>query len=66
MTLRDRVRERAASLAAEAGVIIEHVGKAHMSKEDVVARVPSVSPTSSSILFPVLLAAAGAASSGRA
>ncbi len=39
MTLRDRVRERAASLAAEAGVIIEHVGKAHIHKEDVVARV---------------------------
>ena len=27
MTLRDRVRERAASLAAEAGVTIEHIGK---------------------------------------
>ena len=26
-TLRDRVRERAASLAAEAGVTIEHIGK---------------------------------------
>ena len=38
-TLRDRVRERAASLAAEAGVTIEHVGKAHIRKEDVVARV---------------------------
>jgi hypothetical protein len=39
MTLRDRVRERAASLAAEAGVTIEHVGKAYIRKEDVVARV---------------------------
>jgi hypothetical protein len=38
-TLRDRVRERAASLAAEAGVTIEHVGKPHIRKEDVVARV---------------------------
>jgi hypothetical protein len=38
-TLRDRVRERAALLAAEAGVTIEHVGKAHIRKEDVVARV---------------------------
>jgi hypothetical protein len=37
--LRDRVRERAAALAAEAGVTIEHVGKAHIRKEDVVARV---------------------------
>jgi hypothetical protein len=39
MTLRDRVRDRAASLAAEAGVTIEHIGKAHIRKEDVVARV---------------------------
>jgi hypothetical protein len=39
MTLRDRVRERAATLAAEAGVTIEHIGKAHIRKEDVVARV---------------------------
>ena len=38
-TLRDRVRERAASLAAEAGVTIEHVGKAHIRKGDVVACV---------------------------
>ena len=30
MTLRDRVRDRAASLAAEAGVTIEHIGKAHI------------------------------------
>jgi hypothetical protein len=39
MTLRDRVRDRAASLAAKAGVTIEHIGKAHIRKEDVVARV---------------------------
>jgi hypothetical protein len=38
-TLRDRVRERAASLAAEAGVTIEHIAKLHVRKEDVVARV---------------------------
>jgi hypothetical protein len=38
-TLRDRMRECAAALAAEAGVTIEHVGKAHIRKEDVVARV---------------------------
>ena len=38
-TLRDRVRERAASLAAEAGVLIEHIAKPHVRKEDVVARV---------------------------
>ena len=34
-TLRDRVRERAALLAAEAGVTIEHLDKAHIRKEDV-------------------------------
>jgi hypothetical protein len=39
VTLRDRVRERAASLAAEAGVTIEHIGKAHIRKEDVIAQV---------------------------
>jgi len=38
-TLRDRVRDRAASLAAEAGVTIEHIAKPHVRKEDVVARV---------------------------
>jgi len=38
-TLREGVRERAAALAAEAGVTIEHVGKPHIRKEDVVARV---------------------------
>jgi hypothetical protein len=39
VTLRDQVRDRAASLAAKAGVTIEHIGKAHIRKEDVVARV---------------------------
>src|ERR1700748_3615353 len=38
-TLRERVRETAAALAAEAGVEIEHVGKPHVRKEDIVARV---------------------------
>ena len=38
-TLRERVRETAAALAAEAGVEIEHVGKSHVRKEDIVARV---------------------------
>ena len=39
MTLRDRVRDRAAPLAAGAGVTIEHIGKAHIRNEGVVARV---------------------------
>jgi hypothetical protein len=39
VTLRDRVRERAAALAAEAGVSIEHIGKSTVRKEGVVARV---------------------------
>jgi hypothetical protein len=39
MTLRDRVRERAASLAAEAVVTIEHISKSHIRKEAVVVRV---------------------------
>jgi hypothetical protein len=39
MTQWDRVRDRAASLAAEAGVTIEHIGIVHIRKEDVVARV---------------------------
>jgi hypothetical protein len=39
MTLRDRVRDRAEALAAEAGVGIEHLRKPHVRKEDVVARV---------------------------
>ena len=39
MRLRDRVRDRAASLAAEAGVTIEHIARNHIRKEEVVARV---------------------------
>ena len=38
-TQRDRVRERAASLAAEAGITIEHIAKSHIRKEAVVAKV---------------------------
>jgi hypothetical protein len=38
-SLRDRVRERAAALAAAAGIKIEHIAKSHIRKEDVVARV---------------------------
>src|SRR5712672_360482 len=38
-TLRDRVRERAASLAAEAGITIERIAKSHIRKEAVVAEV---------------------------
>ena len=38
-TLRDRVRERAVSVAAEAGVTIEHVSKSHIRKEAIVAKV---------------------------
>ena len=38
-TLRDRVRDRAASLAAETGVTIEHIAKSHVRKEAIVARV---------------------------
>ncbi len=37
--LRDRVRERAASLAAEVGIEIEHIAKSHVRKETVVAKV---------------------------
>jgi hypothetical protein len=37
--LRDRVRERAAELAAAAGVTIEHIAKSHIRKEDIVAKV---------------------------
>jgi hypothetical protein len=40
--LRDRVRERAAELAAAAGVTIEHIAKSHIRKEDVVARVLAI------------------------
>jgi hypothetical protein len=39
MTLRDRIRECAAVLAAESGVTIEHITKSHIRKEEVVARV---------------------------
>jgi hypothetical protein len=39
MPLRDRLRDRAAELAAEAGITIEHIAKAHIRKEDVVAKV---------------------------
>src|SRR5258705_10211598 len=35
--LRDRVRERAASLAAQAGVTIEHISKSHIRQEAGVA-----------------------------
>ena len=38
-TLRERVREAAALLAAEAGVAIEHVAKSHLRKEAIVAKV---------------------------
>ena len=37
--LRDRVRERAAELAAAAGLTIEHIGNSRIRKEDVVAEV---------------------------
>jgi hypothetical protein len=37
--LRDRVRERAASLTTEAGLAIEHIAKSHVRKEAVVAKV---------------------------
>jgi hypothetical protein len=39
MTLRERVRDVAASLAATAGITIEHIAKSHIRKEEVVARV---------------------------
>jgi hypothetical protein len=39
MKLRDRVRDRAALLASQAGVSIEHIAKNHIRKEDIVARV---------------------------
>jgi hypothetical protein len=38
-TLREPVRERAASLASEAGIEIEHIAKSHIRKEAVVAKV---------------------------
>ena len=37
--LREQVRDRAASLAAAAGITIEHIGKKHIRKEAVVAKV---------------------------
>jgi len=37
--LRDRVRERAAELAAAAGITIEHIASSHIRKEEVVAKV---------------------------
>jgi len=37
--LRDQVRERAAALAAKAGIAIEHIAKSHIRKEAVVAKV---------------------------
>jgi hypothetical protein len=39
LPLRDRLRENAQALAAEHGAIIEHVAKAHVRKEDLVAKV---------------------------
>lgn len=38
-TLRERVRDRAAALAAQAGITIQHVTSQHVRKEDIVARV---------------------------
>jgi hypothetical protein len=37
--LRDAIRTRAQELAASAGIAIEHIAKAHIRKEDVVAKV---------------------------
>jgi hypothetical protein len=37
--LREQVRDRAASLSAAAGIAIEHIGKKHIRKEAVVAKV---------------------------
>ena len=37
--LRDRVRERAAAIAREAGIAIEHIAKRHIRKEEVVAKI---------------------------
>jgi len=39
MTLREQVREQVASVAANAGVTIEHIAKSHIRKEAVVAKV---------------------------
>jgi len=38
-TLRDRVRERAASIAVDADVTIEHIARSHIRKEEIVAKV---------------------------
>jgi hypothetical protein len=38
-TLRDRVRDRAAALASDSGLTIEHIARSHIRKEEVVARV---------------------------
>jgi hypothetical protein len=38
-SLRERVRDAAAALAADAGVTIEHIAKSHIRKEDTVQRV---------------------------
>jgi len=38
-SLRDRVRDGAASRAAAADITIEHIAKSHIRKEEVVARV---------------------------
>jgi len=43
--LRDRVRERAAAIAAEAGISIEHIAKRYIRKEEVVAKVLAVRGT---------------------
>jgi hypothetical protein len=40
--LRDRVRDRAHEVCAEAGIEIEHVSKSHIRKEELVARVLAV------------------------
>jgi hypothetical protein len=37
--LRDRIRDRAHAVCAEAGIEIEHVSKSHIRKEELVARV---------------------------
>ena len=37
--MRDALRERAQELAQSAGIEIEHIAKAHIRKEDVVAKV---------------------------
>ena len=38
-TLRDAVRARAASVAMDSGIAIEHIAKSHIRKEEVVAKV---------------------------